>query len=37
MASAAQPIEIAVVGAHMIGKAKFWSWQPAILEKADTF
>jgi hypothetical protein len=36
MAGAAQPIEIVVVGAHMIGKAKFLSWQSAILRKQDT-
>jgi hypothetical protein len=36
MAGAAQLIEIAVVGAHIIGKAKFLSWQSAILRKQDT-
>jgi hypothetical protein len=35
MAGAAQLIEI-VVGAHIIGKAKFLSWQSAILRKQDT-
>jgi hypothetical protein len=36
MAGAAQLIEIAVVGAHIIDGAKFLSWQSAILRKQDT-
>ncbi|GAJ44641.1 hypothetical protein GT2_19_00460 [Parageobacillus thermoglucosidasius NBRC 107763] len=35
MASAAQSIEIAVIGAHITDGAKFSSWQSAILEKTD--